>query len=1638
MEAKHGNTDKNDESIDDYNHFFGCTSVPIETDGEFEDYFTFCSSAPTSSYLSSRSNHHLMDQIEFSRSTKIQRWSISFEPEWSDWTKERAIFHSNDDWKNDRCYPTDLSYTFPPTVEQQKISKATSSYSTSPSCSHSSSKYTPPLTESFIDKRKVSNATSIHPTSTIKFKLQSAKQTCNLELRRIIDGLNEYVEQDLLSAKQGMDDHVTTKHAGRDPDQHAVLSEDVYQPTLFILTLQDLIGYAQYVLDTDLEVLLESKDLCADIVSKVQAIGSHWEVNRDWPCREWYVRLLLSVAALNRVIEWWQAERGISTSLVWKLSTHQDNVIQCQLQEDAQVGQSSTIVMELSLSSPTVQYLSPVWHDVIGTEPQSMIGLNISQLLLAEDRNVFEIATNEMLADSTKTAEVTFRVITSDKKKPIEMEGKGMLLHNRVTGESSHTMWVMKRAEELVTEKEDPLSPVKIEKSHSSSPSSTAQRSCFELLMNLPPELCRICERWVVAAFFEQHAELCVEIHRAEMDIIHCDDSLIELRHYIQSLCDVTVNELHDIENNVYMSEETVSLDEMLLLSVEKEVGVGQIENKRVELERYQSLLSIMNVAISLKAPEHTDHHTDLLTCKSNIIEILLWTPPATDDIDIESLILDTQAIIRAKVDAVNRIQDRLEYNERIRKNFQQQVMHNENWSEFVSQETERDSLEPASMVEKEGRKKNVKNLCLSVEPLMATGERSREGGQNLKKTIFKKIRDWKSKGKSGHKKGTSKMLNTADGTLDSTHMVATEIIDTPLVSPKFLHEQATTSRKGSLSQRIQSAAGKSPCSPLPVPIANNSKTTPPSIKDFEIIKPISKGAFGSVFLAKKRITGDYYAIKFLKKSDMIAKNQVTNVKAERMIMIAQTDSPFVTKLYYTFQSKDYLYLVMEYLNGGDCSSLIKVMGNLPYDWARNYLAEVTLGLAYLHDKNIIHRDLKPDNLLIDQNGHLKLTDFGLSRIGFLDRRVRDELSQGSLIFASPSPSHSGTPPRSPSVSSASPSGAGPFYKNSYFNLLLEQDRHRRGSLASSVSGGEPSSFNSTSPFSHDMASHVSDDSYGVRLYRQRTHSGRTTPGFNPMEESTQKQAMVGTPDYLAPESILGTRQDSMVDWWALGVICYEFLYGYPPFHAETPDKVFENILSRSIDWHEDEIKIPSEARDFIECLLTPDPDQRLGRHGADEVRSHPFFQGLDWDHLLSEAPSFIPQPMSKEDTDYFDTRGASMLMQEDVEHLVMEEVKRAKAIIVEQNPERSSLVNQEEEACQQISSDLDFGTFVYKNLPLLEKANEDAIRKIRHESIAAAADNSRIPPAFLMAISDRKRSSIIDSLDMQNMSTSLPSTPMLTLSPSISTRPAVMTTCRSVDVSNPQLEKVKKSSMDEHCCFPKRVRSVSFPSKVFENKLEGHLSEDSSSSHSMTTPVPTPTHPLDCTNVNEYPFRSTRPLDCLIADDNPISCKILETILKSLHCRCVIVRNGAQAIRCAMGDKVLFDFVFMDIRMPIIDGEAAARMIKSTNNINRTTPIIAFTAYERTFQLTKIFDDVISKPVTREAIIRCIKQFRDLPLDQTMQWSFSSPSIETSPSSFIHTPQEILSPPVTKEKQHLPYPTLPSHLITHLSKEKL
>ncbi|CAN1754907.1 Probable serine/threonine protein kinase IRE, partial [Linum perenne] len=140
------------------------------------------------------------------------------------------------------------------------------------------------------------------------------------------------------------------------------------------------------------------------------------------------------------------------------------------------------------------------------------------------------------------------------------------------------------------------------------------------------------------------------------------------------------------------------------------------------------------------------------------------------------------------------------------------------------------------------------------------------------------------------------------------------------------------------------------------------------SIEDFEIIKPISRGAYGRVFLARKRATGDMFAIKVLKKADMIRKNAVESILAERNILIS-VRNPFVVRFYYSFTCRENLYLVMEYLNGGDLYSLLRNLGCLDEDMARVYIAELVLALDYLHSLNVIHRDLKPDNLLIAQDG---------------------------------------------------------------------------------------------------------------------------------------------------------------------------------------------------------------------------------------------------------------------------------------------------------------------------------------------------------------------------------------------------------------------------------------------------------------------------------------------------------------------------------------------------------------------------------------------------------------------------------------------------------------------------------------------
>ena len=211
----------------------------------------------------------------------------------------------------------------------------------------------------------------------------------------------------------------------------------------------------------------------------------------------------------------------------------------------------------------------------------------------------------------------------------------------------------------------------------------------------------------------------------------------------------------------------------------------------------------------------------------------------------------------------------------------------------------------------------------------------------------------------------------------------------------------------------------------------NNLWSGAPTIDDFEIIKPISRGAFGKVFLGRRKDTHHNYsrvnhnvslrdtresddqidtekekkepnqplfAIKVMKKSEMIQKNMVSQVMAERNAL-ALTRSPFCVNLYYCLQSANNVFLVMEYLIGGDLKSLLGVYGYFDEATARFYVAEIALALAYLHRHDIIHRDVKPDNVLLTATGHIKLTDFGLSKVG-IDRelQIADLVSNTPLV----------------------------------------------------------------------------------------------------------------------------------------------------------------------------------------------------------------------------------------------------------------------------------------------------------------------------------------------------------------------------------------------------------------------------------------------------------------------------------------------------------------------------------------------------------------------------------------------------------------------------------------------------------------
>ncbi|XP_038621550.1 microtubule-associated serine/threonine-protein kinase 4 isoform X2 [Tachyglossus aculeatus] len=311
-----------------------------------------------------------------------------------------------------------------------------------------------------------------------------------------------------------------------------------------------------------------------------------------------------------------------------------------------------------------------------------------------------------------------------------------------------------------------------------------------------------------------------------------------------------------------------------------------------------------------------------------------------------------------------------------------------------------------------------------------------------------------------------------------------------------------------------------------------------PRESDFETIKLISNGAYGAVYFVRHKESRQRFAMKKINKQNLVLRNQIQQAFVERDILTF-AENPFVVSMYCSFETRRHLCMVMEYVEGGDCATLMKNMGPLPVDMARMYFAETVLALEYLHNYGIVHRDLKPDNLLVTSMGHIKLTDFGLSKVGLM-------------------------------------------------------------SLTTNLYEG-----------------HIEKD---AREFRDKQ--------------------VCGTPEYIAPEVILRQGYGKPVDWWAMGIILFEFLVGCVPFFGDTPEELFGQVISDDISWPDKEEEIPPpEAQCLITLLLRQDPLERLGTGGAYEVKQHRFFRSLDWNGLLRQKAEFIPQLESEDDTSYFDTR---------------------------------------------------------------------------------------------------------------------------------------------------------------------------------------------------------------------------------------------------------------------------------------------------------------------------------------------------------------------------------------------------------------
>jgi serine/threonine-protein kinase RIM15 len=400
---------------------------------------------------------------------------------------------------------------------------------------------------------------------------------------------------------------------------------------------------------------------------------------------------------------------------------------------------------------------------------------------------------------------------------------------------------------------------------------------------------------------------------------------------------------------------------------------------------------------------------------------------------------------------------------------------------------------------------------------------------------------------------------------------------------------------------------------------------------------------------------------------------------------------------------------------------------------------------------------------------------------------------------------------------------------------------------------------------------------------------------------------------------------------WALGVITYEFLYGIPPFHAETPERVFENILSGHIEWHEDWIEFSPEARDFMQRLMTVDASKRLGANGANEVKAHPFFSGIEWDKVTTTEAAFIPQVTDPESTDYFDPRGAIPQLFQDDDLVAVGDSSSGNT------PNESTAsakpgtlpvpIHGVRDAGPVSPNSDDFGSFSFKNLPVLKQANDDVIRKLKTDQMAPMTHALSEPGT----LHNRSRSTSHRVKKPPSVVTSVPSatsppSPATSMS-SIASSPSRV----SIPPSTPgsatgsqthgrkpsefgTIERFRQHNFidpERRNSMPSRLRATSISDAGDGSGSEQWHSSGYGSHHPESSTPPSSVYSID---LKKGPDPNDRAVTCLLAEDNPITAKIIETLLIRLGCRCVVVGDGSEAISVAMGDISKPRFLFFSL----------------------------------------------------------------------------------------------------------------------------